>query len=113
MPASDVRTKPVPIKLDRVRHLRYDLNALVLLEEQFGSVEAALDAAQGRSVRAVRAFLYAGLAHEDPDLTLEQAGSLVGFADLPAVTEAILRALGASFPNPGEPPAQTPEAPGS
>lgn len=113
MPASDVRTKPVPIKLDRVRHLKYDLNALVLLEEQFGSLGAALDAVQGQSIRAIRSWLYAGLAHEDPDLTPEQAGALVSLTELPAVTDAILRALGASFPNPGKPPEteSPPEAP--
>jgi hypothetical protein len=97
MPVSDVRVKPVPIKLDKERNLKYDLNAFAELEERFGSVQKAFEELEKQKLKAVRAVLWAGLIHEDPKLTEQQVGAMLSFGDLatilPAVTEAITAAL--------------------
>jgi hypothetical protein len=97
MPVSDVRVKPIPIKLDKERTLKYDLNAFAELEDRFGTIQKAFDELEKQKLKAVRAIVWAGLIHEDPKLTEQQVGSMLSFADLatilPAVTEAITAAL--------------------
>ena len=60
----------IEIKLDKVRHLKFGHNALCAMEEAVGGLMTAeiLDSHRGQ-----RAMLYAGLLHEDEQLTLEQA----------------------------------------
>ena len=114
MPASDIRTQPVEIELDRKRKLRYDFNALALLEDKFGDIDTALHSlTQQPSVKAIRALLHAGLVHEDPALTEEQVGSMVTLADMPRVAQAISEAFAEAMPkldptsSPPAPPANT------
>lgn len=69
----------IPITLDRARHMRYDFNALCLLEETLGIAVADLPKILRGKVRftALRALLYAGLAHEDDALTLDNVGDML------------------------------------
>lgn len=112
MPVSDVRSKKIPIALDKTRHLRYDFNALALLEEKFGSLDAALqNLGKSASVKGLRALLHAGLVYEDPALTEEQVGAMVTLTDLPRIAQAINDAFKEAMPqvDPQSPPA-SPEA---
>lgn len=68
--------KGVLIELDRPRTLRYGLNALVTIEEQIGKPLTGLDF-DNVSVKDLRAILYAGLFHEDRELTPESVADLV------------------------------------
>ncbi len=69
--------RAVLIVLDRERHLRYDINALVDLEAVTGLNLAQRVAIHLVNLGAIRAFLWAGLKAEDPKLTLAEAGALL------------------------------------
>jgi len=95
--ASDIKGC-VGITLDRERNLRYDENAVAdfegatqqgffafLAKFQDGGdkgggplSEGAVQAAARLEFRDIRAFLWAGLAHEDPSLTVRKVGELMG-----------------------------------
>ena len=82
------------LQLDRERHLRFDWNALAILEEKLG--ENALDEdffQKPMTATRLRAFAYAGLVHEDPGLTLERVGELISehAGNLPAILQQAMR----------------------
>lgn len=99
----DIKYKPVQVVLSseadigRVRHIKYDLNAFAEIEEHYGSVDKALEALQDGSIRALRLLLYAGLVHEDEELTPKAVGSLVSLKELkdlaPKLNEALMQAI--------------------
>ena|SRR3989338_185707 len=102
----------VPIELAGTQHwLRYDLNALALIEEQLNiSLMNIKDLPI--SMRFTRTVLWAGLLHAEPALTEHTVGSWVDGSNFAAVSEQILRAFALGFgengkaagvPNPSEP----------
>ena len=76
---NDVKDKITKITLkDGVeREIRFTLNALAELEDKYGSVDAAFEALDNGSIKAVRFILWAGLIDDDPSLTELQVGSLI------------------------------------
>lgn len=87
-------TKPVPITLDKERHLLLNLNAYCIAEDITGVNYIRKAAALSElNFRDLRALLYAGLKHEDPTLTLEKVGEIVGSNDFGAVGDAVLAAM--------------------
>lgn len=112
---NNVLDKSIPIQLDKKRHLKFDLNAFVELEEKFGSIGAAFEALEKGSIKGVRTLLWAGLVHEDPELTERDVGALVTVEKLSEVTAMITQAVNAALPeadekNPLSPASQTTEA---
>jgi hypothetical protein len=89
--------KDIPIYLDKLRHLKFDLNSFCLLEERFGTIEKALQELERGVLRAVRTILWVGLSHEDPELTEEDAGKLVNIGNLDMVGLTLLQALGEKY----------------
>ena len=85
------------IKLDRERTLRIDANALADAEEKLaGPVLERIG--RGRlGIREIRALLWAGLRHEDPELTLEGAGEFITAESLPRISKALNGALNDFF----------------
>lgn len=82
--------KVVTINLDKERHLRFNLNALILVEELTGSKLSELaDQKDGLSLKFLRALLYAGLKWEDKDLTEEEVGELVDLNNMEEINEKI------------------------
>ena len=74
------------------RHLYYNLNSLEIIEDLTGST---LDkVTKNISMKTLKALVYAGLVHEDKDLTVEAVGEMIGFEDIQVVSEAIGQALG-------------------
>jgi len=68
--------KSVILQLDKVRNLRYGMNALVTVEDLTGKSITKLDL-ENISMKDLRTILYAGLYHEDKDLTPEKVGDLI------------------------------------
>ena len=68
--------KSVTIELDKIRNLRYGMNALVKVEEITGKNITKLDLSD-ISMKDLRTILFAGLYHEDKDLTPEKTGNLI------------------------------------
>ncbi len=75
----DVKSKDIKITLnDGVeRTIKFTLNALAELEDRYGSVDEAFKQLDNNSIKAVRCILWAGLIHEDPELTEQQVGNLI------------------------------------
>lgn len=68
--------KGVTIILDRPRTLRYGLNALAKVEDITGKNIMGLDL-NNVSIKDLLAIIYAGLYHEDKELTVEKVGDLI------------------------------------
>jgi hypothetical protein len=84
-------SKPVTVMLDRERELVYDLNAICSFEEATGL--SVVDALRSLTMTNIRALIWAGLLVDDPALTLNQAGALIRFTDIAAVTQSLRDAL--------------------
>lgn len=98
-------TKPfVMVDLDRPRRLRYDANALVAVEEVLGRpLQEIIPPDEDRASRQVgfremRVLLWAGLLHEDPKLTLLQAGELLDLQRMTDIMAKVNEAIAAAFP---------------
>lgn len=92
-----------PIVLDKPRRLLFDLNALIALQEQTGKNMLSGEgwAQFGEPDPAqMRLLIWAGLLHEDPELTLEAAGALIHPGNLASIMAAVEGASGASLPEP-------------
>ncbi|MBC9786294.1 hypothetical protein H1S01_17690 [Heliobacterium chlorum] len=82
----------VDIVLDKPRKLRYTLNALAEIEDKLGVSVTELNGAN-LGMKAIRTFLWAGLAHEDEDLTEREVGEMVDFDNFAHVQEKIAEAF--------------------
>lgn len=60
---------------DKARNLRYTTNALVELQEELGA--AMFDEFAPKGLKEIRTFIYYGLKHEDPSLTLDKVGDIM------------------------------------
>ena len=91
----------VLVELDKPRKLRYTINALVTLEETLGKPITEIMATFTSGLygfKEIRALLWAGLLDDNPDLTPEEAGTLLDEApDFTNVIQKIGEALEASF----------------
>jgi hypothetical protein len=109
------KTVPIVLSDGKTRHLRFDFNALIALEETLGiSIANLKDAMAGPGMlKAVRGILWAGLIHEDEALTLRAAGELIDAAKINEISAAVMDALSTAFGTAeGEPKnAETPVTP--
>ena len=67
--------KGITYNLDKPRTLRYGMNALAKIEDITGKSLMSLDL-NSVGVKDLLAIVYAGLYHEDKDLTIESVGDL-------------------------------------
>jgi len=104
MALRDVKPIAVSLTLDKPRTLKFDLNAFAELEEIYGSMEQAFAAMQSGSMKAARTLLWAGLLHEDENLTPRQVGALVTLDNMEPVMDAISTALLDAMPASEEAP---------
>lgn len=87
----------VTIELDRPRTLRYGMGALVKIEELTGKSISKLDL-DNIAIKDLRSIIYAGLCHEDKNLTLEKVSEIVDdHSDLPTVAEKLGEAMTLAF----------------
>lgn len=97
----DVKAKPLMITLkDGVeREMLFTLNAMAELEDRYGSVEAAFEALERNSMKAIRCVLWAGLLHSDENLTEQQVGNLIDVRYLNEIVESMNSAFDVSMPD--------------
>ena len=91
----------VSVKLgDKTRHLRYNFNALVALEEALGSPISEIGTLVSGSVRLkdLRAIVWAGLLHEDADVTEKDVGSWLDLSMLGEIADKVREAFEAALP---------------
>ena len=98
----DVKSKAVKITLtDGVeRTIKFTLNAMAELEDRYGSVDEAFKQLDNNSIKAVRCILWAGLIHEDPDLTEQQVGNLIDIQYMQELMASLGDAFDADMPEP-------------
>ena len=97
----DVKAKAIKITLrDGVeREILFTLNAMAELEDRYGSVEAAFDALERNSFKAIRCVLWAGLLHTDEGLTEQQVGSLIDMTNIQDLMKAMNDAFDEDMPD--------------
>lgn len=81
------------------RTLYFDTFALISLELELGMTFVEIADLDFDGIREIRALLWAGLLHEDPLLTIRNAGDLLTAENLSDVQMAVARAFTASFAN--------------
>lgn len=84
--------KIVAINLDKERHLNFNLNALIKIEELTGKkIQEVTN--EGFTMSLIRTFVYAGLRFEDKTLTLEDVGDMIDMGNMTYISEKIGEAL--------------------
>ena len=122
--ANSVRIKPVELELAGEKYLlKYDFNALIELEDIYGSIEDAMETMSGKKVfdeqgkpvmdktetgeevqkrkftiKPIRDFLWAGLLAYHKDITKEKVASLLNFTDFQSIVEKLTEALNSAMP---------------
>ena len=98
--------KSVPIELGgKTRHLRYDFNALVALEETLNIPISEIGKLMSGSVKIkdLRSIFWAGLIHEDNGITANEVGEWLDFSILGTIAEKVALAFEAAIPDiPGD-----------
>ena len=101
---NDARAKTTKITLtDGVeREIRFTLNAMAEMEDRYGSVDAAFEALDSNSIKAVRFVLWAGLMHTDEGLTEKQVGNLIDIQLMSDIMDTMTQAMQYDLPAEGE-----------
>ncbi|MHB8171210.1 MAG: hypothetical protein ACYDG6_06675 [Thermincolia bacterium] len=93
--------KPATVRLDlgdKQRTLRFDLNALILLEEKFGDITFLPLDGKNIKLSAVRTLLWVGLVHEDESLTEKEVGSWIDLNNMHQITLKVMEAYKTCMP---------------
>lgn len=93
--------QPIPIQLDKLRHLKLDLRALALAEREiarFWERKERLSIVQifqsgDVGVADLCILLWAGLRHDDPSLTVDQAFTLASTVPVSVLSASMGQAL--------------------
>ena len=95
-----LRREPVVIDIgDGVeRKLRYTLNSFALIEEKYGTIDKAMEILKSGSIVAIRFVLWAGLIHEDENLSEHYVGSQIDLSDLEDLAEKMNKAMMGDLP---------------
>ncbi len=91
-----------PIQLDKMRNFRYGMKAISLIEKKLGKPIGKIDL-ENLTMEDAAVMIWAGLVHEDKDLTPEKVMDLVDeYSDVQTVFTAMGEAFQGAFGNYGE-----------
>ena len=95
-----LRREPIVVDIgDGVeRKLRYTLNSFALIEEKYGTIDKAMEALNSGSIAAIRFVLWAGLVHEDENLSEHYVGNQIDLSDLEDLAEKMNKAMMGDLP---------------
>ena len=86
-----------PIQLDKMRNFKYGMKALHLIEKKLEKPIAKIDM-ENLTMEDAAVIIWAGLQHEDKDLTPNKVMDLVDeYSNIPAVMQAMGEAFAAAF----------------
>jgi hypothetical protein len=107
----DLRPNDITVMLgDKLRVIKYDLNAYAELEKRYGSVEKAMSTLQTGSLIGLRTILWAGLIHNEAildevtgepigyNITPHLVGSWIEPSQMQKVSEKLSEAIVATLP---------------
>jgi regulator of replication initiation timing len=77
---------------DKMRKIRYTLNSLAELEDKLGVSLDELNTLK-MGIKQLRAFLWAGLIHEDENLTEKEVGEWVDLDNMTYINEKVTEAF--------------------
>ena len=89
-----------PIKLDKVRNFKYGMKAINLIEKKYGKPIMEIDGIEDGKITMedYANLIWAGLAHEDPELTPEKVMDLVDeYSSIAKVSKIMWQALNDVF----------------
>lgn len=89
----------ITIKLDKDRHLKYGMKALMLIEELTNKPMAKFNL-ESVTMKDVCILIHAGLIHEDNTLTLDDTIQIIedyGFGRFNELVEKMSKAINLSF----------------
>lgn len=87
----------VSVELDKVRVIRFTMNALAEIEDNLGVPLSELENVT-MTIKNVRTILWAGLIHEDATLTAQEVGNMVDLSNFKEVQEKIAEAFAMAQP---------------
>ena len=91
-----------PIQLDKMRNFRYGMKAISLIEKKLGKPIGKIDL-ENLTMEDAAVMIWAGLVHEDKDLTPEKVMDLVDeYSDVQTALTAMGEAFQGAFGNYGE-----------
>jgi hypothetical protein len=98
--ATSMKPKIQYVSLDKKRPIIFDLNAFAMIEDEYPNTEAAFDAMEGGSLKALRTILTAAMASGDPaePMTAQEVGALVTMGNMGATVATLQEALMAALP---------------
>jgi hypothetical protein len=86
-----------PIQLDKMRNFKYGMKALHLIEKKLKKPVSKIDM-DNLTMEDAATLIWAGLQHEDKDLTPDKVMDLVDeYSNIPAVMQAMGKAFAAAF----------------
>lgn len=86
-----------PIQLDKARNFRYGMKALSLIEKKLKKPISKIDL-DNLTMEEIAVFIWAGLVHEDKELTPDKVMDLVDeYSSIAAVSKAINEALNSAY----------------
>ena len=81
------------VTLDKERTLKFDFNSFVAMESVGVNLQDLGKEDSGRQMTAIRALLWAGLLHEDKDLTIDEVGAMITFDNMEYVMGIVGEAM--------------------
>lgn len=96
----DVKPKKVVLTFrDGSAHeILFTLNALALLEEKYGDIDAAFEKLDKGSFLAIRYMLWAALQHEENPLTEDEVGKNIDISSLSDISGILTEAVENGMP---------------
>lgn len=86
-----------PIQLDKMRNLRYGMKAISLIEKKFGKNIAKINM-DDLTMEEIATFVWAGLVHEDKELTTDKVMDLIDdYSNVQDVLAKVGEALNKAF----------------
>ena len=90
--------KFIPFVLDKTRNLRYGMVALTRIEKKLGKPFAKIDFENEMTYAEIAGILWAGMVHEDAELTPEKVAELIDeYSDIPTALAAMSEAMQEAF----------------
>lgn len=87
----------VPVQLDKVRNFRYGMRALKTVEDLEGKSISQIDM-ENMSMSTLANLVYAGLCHEDKELTIDKVIDLIDdYSDIQSIAETMGKAIALAF----------------
>lgn len=91
---ADKKVNKNTVMMDKERTFKYPLYSLVRLQREHGiKLQDLQDKEKASDLGIILAIIWAGLVHEDKDLTYEDVGNMIDIADVEGITEVMVRAI--------------------